>query len=84
MNVVIGLVVGMFGGFLFIRKQMDQRLYMILSKTGIFNEEQLAALMSHYRNYNKILKEARKRYKEAAIEMETKYLLDQDKKSQKL
>lgn len=78
MEVVIGAFLGMLFGYFMIKSQMDKRLYMILSKSGM-NEQALQEFMAYYRNYNKIQKEADKKAKEKALSLEVEYRLAKDK-----
>lgn len=74
MSVIIGLIVGLILGFCFIKKQMDQRLYMILKKSGM-TDQQVDGFMAYYRNYSKIQKEADKLMRDNALKMEADYRL---------
>ena len=88
MQVFFGFLVGALIGYFMIKKSMEQRLFMILTKTGLFSEEQLGFLMSYYRDYKKICKEVEKKQRDEALRMEANYRLskerDQNDKAQKL
>lgn len=80
----ISIILGAFIGYFIIKKQMEKRLYMVLTKSGLFNEQSLGAIMAYYRDYDKICKEVAKQQKNAALKMEADYRMRVDEKSKKL
>ena len=79
MQIFVGFLVGGFFGYLMIKKSMESRLYMILTKMGLFNEEQIHFIMSYYRDYKKICKEVDKNMRDEALRMEMDYRLSKEK-----
>ena len=80
----ISIILGSFIGYFLVKKQMEKRLFMILTKSGLFTEEQLGVLMHYYRDYSKICKEVDKRQRDNALKMECDYRLKVDDKQKKL
>ena len=78
MEVIIGLLLGLFGGYVYIKSAMEKRLFMIMSKSGM-SEQALTEFMAYYRDYNKLQKEANKKAKEKALALEVEYRLNKEK-----
>lgn len=77
MATIIGVVLGMVLGFLFIKKSGEKRMYQILVKMGI-SDTQLQQFMHYYKNYNAIQKQAKKAYFDNAMKMEVAYNLQKN------
>ena len=84
MEVFFSIILGAFIGYFIIKRNMEKRLFMILTKSGLFTEEQLGVLMHYYRDYSKICKEVDKRQRDTALKMECAYRLNVDDKQKKL
>ncbi len=74
MQVFIGLLGGAVFGYIMMKRNMDKRLYLILTKCGL-PEQELGVIMSYYRNYNRICKEVAREQRNQATKLEANYQL---------
>lgn len=80
----ISIIFGALIGYFIIKKQMEKRLYSILVKMGVFAPEQLQLVMDYYTNYNRVVKDAKKKQYDEMMKLECAYHLRNEDKSKKL